>query len=183
VTLALDPAVSGALRGALALLLLSAAAHKLRDPVGFRAAVAAYGLLPARALPAAAGLLAPAELAIGAALLVPAAGPAAGCAGASLLALYALAMLAALAAGRRGIDCGCAVALGARRLGPATVARSAVLAVAALATSLPASPRPLVWLDALTATGAIAVLGCLFAAAELSLEQAGRARALRRREA
>ena len=180
-TRALDPALSGALRGGLALLLLSAAAHKARDLASFRAALAAYGLLPARSVPAAAGLFALAECAIAGWLLVPGAGAAPALAAASLLALYAVAMLAALAAGRRGIECGCGGPAGARRLGPAPVARNAVLVTAALAASLPASPRPLVWIDALSAAGAIAALACLFAAAELSLEQVERGRALRRR--
>lgn len=177
----LDPALSGVLRGGLALLFFSAAAHKVRDAAGFRAAVAAYGLLPARAVPAAATLIVASELAIAAALLVPGAGAAPGLAAAALLALYAGSMLAALAAGRRGIDCGCGGPAGARRLGPAHVVRNAVLVAAALASSLPPSPRPLVWIDALTAAGAVAVLGCLLAAAELSLDQASRGRALRRR--
>ena len=178
---ALDPVAAGALRAALALLLLSAARHKLTEPARFGAALAGYGLLPERALPASVWLLAACELAIGAALLVPGAGALAALAAAALLALYAGAMGAALASGRRGIECGCGGPAGDRPLGPALVARNAVLGVAALAASLPVEPRPLVWIDALTLAGAVAAAGFVFAAAELSLDQVALGRALRRR--
>lgn len=180
-TPALDPVVGGTLRGALALLLVGAALHKLRDRAAFRAALAGYGLLPGSSLPAVASLLAAAELAIAAALLLPAGARTAALAAAGLLALYAGAMLAALAAGRRGIDCGCAGPAGAKPLGPGLVARNGMLVVAALAASLPATPRSVSWLDAVTVTGAVAALACLFAAAEQSFEQAQRGRVLRRR--
>ena len=177
---ALDPVLAAALRVALALLLLPAAWHKARDPERFREALAGYGLLPARALPAAGWLLAAAELAAGAALLWPGSGPLPALAAAALLALYAGAMAAALAAGRRGIECGCGGPAGARPLGPGLVARNAALAAAALAAALPAAPRPLVWIDALSLGGAVAASGLIFAAAELSLGQAARGRSLRR---
>jgi hypothetical protein len=180
VSAAVDPVLAGALRVALALLLLPAAWHKARDPARFRAALAGYGLLPERALPAAPWLLAAAELAVGAALLLPGSGAPPALAAAALLALYAGAMVAALAAGRRGIECGCGGPAGARPLGPGLVARNAVLAAAALAAALPVAPRPLVWIDALSLAGAVAAAGLLFAAAELSLDQAARGRALRR---
>jgi hypothetical protein len=178
---ALDPVLAGALRGGLAMLLLAASLHKLRDGAGFRAALAGYGLLPERSLAAVAALLAAAELAIAAGLLVPAAARPAGLAAAALFALYAGAMLAALAAGRRGIDCGCAGPAGSRPLGPSLVARNALLVALALAASFPVAPRSLAWIDALSVAGAIAAGACLLAAAELSLEQAARGRVLQRR--
>ncbi len=180
-TVALDPAAALALRGALALLFVGAAGHKLRDRTGFRAAIAGYRLLPGALLPPVAWLLPAAELAVGAGLLAPGGAALAARAAAALLALYAAAMLAALAAGRRGIDCGCAGPAGSRPLGPSLVARNAVLVLAALAASLPVTPRPLHWIDAVTAAGAVAGLACLFAAAELSFGQAARGRLLRRR--
>jgi hypothetical protein len=181
VSAALDPVLAGALRAALALLLLPAAWHKARDPARFHAALAGYGLVPARAQGVATWLLAAAELSIGAALLVPATGALPALAAAALLALYAGAMAAALAAGRRGIDCGCGSPGGARRLGPSLVARNAVLAAAALAAALPVAARPLVWVDALSLVGTVAAAGLVYAAAGLSLEQAARGRSLRRR--
>jgi hypothetical protein len=181
VTPSLDPVLVATLRGSLALLFVAAALHKLRDRSAFRAALAGYGLLPEAWVAPAAALLAAAELAVAAGLLVPALGRLASLAAAGLLALYAGAMLAALAAGRRGIDCGCAGPAGARPLGPMHVARNALLVAASLAASLPAAARPVAWLDAVTVAGAMASLACLASAAELSLEQAARGRALRRR--
>jgi hypothetical protein len=177
----LDPVAAGVLRGGLALLLLSAAHHKLHRAAAFRAALAGYGLLPERAVPGVAAALAGAEAAVGAALLVPGTGAPPALAAAALLALYGLAMLAALARGRRGIDCGCFGPAGpqARALGPGLVARNAFLVAAALAAALPANPRPLSWIDAVTLAGAVATLGCVWAATELSLAQAVRGRALR----
>ncbi len=178
---ALDPALAAALRGGLAMLFLATSLHKLRDRAGFRAALAGYGLLPERAVAAVAALLAAAELAIATGLLVPGGAGPAGLAAAALFALYAGAMLAALAAGRRGIDCGCAGPAGSRPLGPSLVARNALLVVLALGASLPVAPRSLAWIDVVSVAGAIAAGACLLAAVELSLEQAARGRALRRR--
>jgi uncharacterized membrane protein YphA (DoxX/SURF4 family) len=184
VTPALDPAVAATLRLALALLFVGASLHKLRDRAGFRVALEGYGFLPKGWLAPVASLLAAAELAIAVGLLAPAGTRIAALAAAALLALYAGAMLAALAAGRRGIDCGCAGPIGSRPLGPTLVARNALFVAVALAASLPAAPRSLVWIDGLSIAGAIAAGACLFAATELSFEQAARGRALRtRREA
>jgi uncharacterized membrane protein YphA (DoxX/SURF4 family) len=184
VTPALDPAVATTLRIGLALLFLGASLHKLRDGVGFRAALEGYGFLPQGWLAPVASLLAAAELAIAAGLLVPAGTRTAALAAAALLALYAGAMFAALAAGRRGIDCGCAGPLGSRPLGPSLVVRNALLVAVALVAALPVAPRSLAWIDGVTVAGAIAAGACLVAATQLSIEQAARGRALRpRREA
>ena len=67
----LDPALHVTLRIALALLLLSAARHKLAAPAAFRDAIADYQLVPGWATTATAVALVAAELGIGAALLVP----------------------------------------------------------------------------------------------------------------
>lgn len=178
---AIDPVVSGALRGALAWLLGMSAWHKLRDPAGFSGAIAGYGLAPPRVVPALAAAVPVAELGLATALLVPAAAAAAALATGALLAAYAGAMLVALARGRRGIECGCGGPGGGHALGPHLVARNAVLVAAALAAALPAAPRGLGWVDAVTLAGALATLACLFAAADLSLEQAARGRRLRAR--
>jgi hypothetical protein len=180
-TPALDPAAAGALRGGLALLLLGASWHKLREWSAFHAALAGYALLPSGSLATVAPLLVAAELAIAAGLLAPGAGRPAGLAAAALFALYAGAMLAALGAGRRGIDCGCGGPAGSRPLGPALVARNALLVVAALVAALPVATRSLVWVDVLTVVGAIAAGLCVLAAVELSFEQAARGRLLRYR--
>ncbi|MGH7291189.1 MAG: MauE/DoxX family redox-associated membrane protein, partial [Myxococcota bacterium] len=67
--LTLDPALGLALRGGLALLLGTAAWHKLRDLGAFRDALAGYRLLPDGLVGVAALVLVAAELASACALL------------------------------------------------------------------------------------------------------------------
>jgi hypothetical protein len=179
VTPALDPALLAALRCALALLWLGSAHHKLKDPARFRTALAGYRLLPAPAVPAAAAGVLALELALALALLLPAAGAVAALASAALLALYGLAIAANLLRGRRWIDCGC----GARPqpLGPHLLARNALLIGIALAAALPASGRPLGWLDAVTIAGGAGALAALCAAIDAALANGARSAELRMR--
>ena len=166
-TIDLDPALRATLRGALALLWLAAASHKLRAPARFRDALAGYQLVPATAVRAVAALLAALELAIALALIAPGTGAAPALATGALLALYAAAISINLRRGRRAIDCGC----GARPqpLGEGLVVRNAVLIAIALAAALPANGRSLVWLDAATVAGGAAALAALYAAADATL--------------
>lgn len=97
----LDPAFHAALRGALGLLLLHAAAHKLRSPARFRAAFAGYRVVPDRLVSAAAALVVLSELVAGIGLLAPGAGAVPALLAAALLyasADLALAMAPRLAA-------------------------------------------------------------------------------------
>ncbi|HEY8153943.1 MAG TPA: MauE/DoxX family redox-associated membrane protein [Myxococcota bacterium] len=176
-TAELDPALRAALRGALALLWLVAAQHKLRDPARFREALAGYQLVPASFVRAFAAALAALELGLGLALLLPGAGAAPALATAALLALYAFAIAANLARGRRSIDCGC----GARPqpLGEELLARNAALVGIALLAALPASARALGWLDAVTMFGGAAALAALYAAVDAALANGVRSRAQR----
>jgi hypothetical protein len=173
--LALDPTLLGVLRGSLALLFALAALHKLRDLRGFTALLADYRLLPTAAAAPVAPALALAELAIGVALCTPTWGPLAARAAALLLALYAGAIAANLARGRRAIDCGCGLA--PRPLDAGLVVRNALLVGAALVAALPASPRALVWVDALSIGFGIATAACLFAAADAVARAAARSHA------
>jgi len=168
----LDPAVSWLLRVALSLLFARAAAHKLADVGAFRAAFEAYGVLPRRwAVPAAAALIA-LECGIAAALWLPTVAPVAALGAAALLAAYGGAMGLNLARGRRDLDCGCSGPAQRQPIRWALVARNAALALAALASALPAGARALGWLDVPTigagagvlALGYLAIDG-LFAAA------------------
>jgi Methylamine utilisation protein MauE len=177
---ALDPALRGALRGGLGLVLLAAAAPKLRDPARFRAALAGYALLPPRAESPAAAALVAAEVAAGAALLAPGSGPAPALAAAALFALYAAAIAANLARGRRDVDCGCGGPASRRPLGEGLVARNAALVLAAAAAALPASLRATVWIDAASGVGGALALALLYAAADAALANAPRLAAARR---
>jgi hypothetical protein len=159
----LDPAVAATLRGALALLLVASAAHKLRDFAAFRAALSAYRLVPERLVVAAAALVACAELVIGGAL---ATGASAGAAlsAAFLFAGYAAAIAVNLARGRRDLDCGCLGPGAGQPLHPWLVARNLALVAAALACRLPATERELGGIDALTIGAGVATLAALWLA-------------------
>lgn len=172
----LDPALGLALRGGLALLLATAAWHKLRDLAAFGAALGGYRLLPERALgPASIGLVA-AELSTAGVLLVS---PRASWAAAALLALYSLAISVNLARGRREIDCGCFGPAARQPLSPALLVRNAALIALALLCALPAAPRALVWVDGLTIAAAIGLGALVHGAVNALLANAPRLRALR----
>jgi uncharacterized membrane protein YphA (DoxX/SURF4 family) len=175
----LDPAARAVLRLALAWLFARAAAHKLRDPRGFRAALADYRLLPEALLAPAAAAVAGAELALAVLLLAPGAGPLPALAAAALLVLYTAAIAVNLARGRRHIACGCAGPAAEAPLHEALLARNAGLVGLALAAALPAAPRPLEALDAASVAGGAAALALLLAAAEVAIANAARQRVLR----
>jgi len=159
----MDPAIDTALRLALALLFLAAAWHKLRDPRGFRVALADYRLLPAATTSAVAALLVTAEVAAAVLLLVATPRAAGPLLGAALLALYAGAVAVNLLRGRRHIDCGCGA--GGATLTWSLVARNAILLAAALACLTSPRARALGWVDALSVVGTVAALAALYGAA------------------
>jgi hypothetical protein len=177
----MDPVLDVALRGSLALLFLVAAGHKLRDPGAFRATLADYRLLPARTTTLAATLVPGAELVAAGALLFPVGRSVGPLLTTALLVVYTGAIAINLARGRRDIDCGCAGPAARQPLGGGLVARNAVLVAGALGCLVPLRPRPLVWIDAVTATGAIAVLAGLYAALERMMATAPALARLRER--
>jgi hypothetical protein len=174
--LSLDPILRATLRLALAWLLLAAALHKLRDPGRFRVALGAYALLPERALGGVAASLAACELLLALGLLLPGAGPLPALGAAGLLGLYAGAMGLGLVRGLHGIDCGCGGPAGPQPISAALVARNALLVAASAVAALPAAPRPLVWIDAITVAGGVAALALLHASAEVAIAAAARLR-------
>jgi hypothetical protein len=168
----MDPAVHLVLRAGGALLLLTAAFAKLRDPAAFREAVAGYALLPVRIEVGAAVLMLAAEIAAGLALLAPAAWGALGAA--ALLVLYAGAVALGLARGLRHVDCGCGGPGGRRPLHAALAWRN--LAVAALLVAAAPEPasRALVALDAVSVGGGVLALALLYAAADVAIANQAR---------
>jgi Methylamine utilisation protein MauE len=168
----MDPVVDAILRGALALLLLTAAGHKLRDLGRFRATVAEYRLLPPGLVGAVAVLLAVGELTLAAALVAPALRTPALLATAGLLVLYGAAVAVNLARGRRDLDCGCAGPAVRRPISGWMVARNGLLAAVALAGTVPVHPRTLVWVDGLTVIAAIVVVAALHASVDRVLAYA-----------
>ena len=163
----MDPVADITVRAALALLFALATMHKLWDMAGFRTALAGYRLVPTRLVGAAAATLAGAELLTVALLAGSAAWRSAGpMVAAMLLLLYGGAVAVNLVRGRRDIDCGCGRPGARRPLSGWLLARNATLAAAALVVLLPVTPRPLLWLDALTVAGAVAGLAIMYAATE-----------------
>jgi uncharacterized membrane protein YphA (DoxX/SURF4 family) len=162
----MDPAVQLIVRGALALLFGWAAAHKLRDVAGFRAALEGYDLLARRwAVPAGALLIA-SEVGVAAGLLLPRVAPLAALAGAALLVLYAVAIAVNLRRGRRDIDCGCGGPAGRQTISGGLVVRNGVLALAALGSAAPAHARSLTWVDGPTIVAAVATVALLYTAVD-----------------
>ena len=169
-----DPVLVWISRLVVALLFAAAGLSKLRRPAAFREAVAAYDLIPGRAVAPAAWTLAAAEV-IGAALLLWPAGRVAGAVllGAMLL-VFSAAVAISIGRGRTDIDCGCWL-FGARqtagqgRLGPSILARNGGLAMLVFAASLSAEGRLLGALDWLTvASGTAAAVGLFAIAVQLT---------------
>lgn len=157
----LDPAIGILIIGCCALLLASAAFHKLRDLPRFGAVLRAYRLLPAGGV-----RLAPvvplAELAIGVGLIVPATHHASALAGAALLVAYAAAIALNLARGRRDLACGCGGPDDARPIAPWMVGRNLLLALLLAATVVPWSSRALLPTDLITVGGGAAIATLLY---------------------
>lgn len=162
--LAMDPVFAVVLRVFLALVLLVAALHKLREPGRFVAVLDAYHLLPRAIVPAVAHAVPVGEVVVGLLLL---AGSAAGATGATaLFGVYGLAIGINLARGRRDLDCGCG-GHGARQpIAPWMLARNAVLLACAAALLGPERSRALTWLDGATALPATLALFAMYAAVE-----------------
>ena len=170
----LDPLIAWMLRASIALLLGSAAIHKLRDRRAFLRTLAGYEIVPSPfTVPAAIALIA-AELSIAAGLLASDDGFQPAIAAATLLLLYSTAIGLNLLRGRRDIDCGC---LGPAHRQPLSVwllVRNALLIVAAGAAGLPVSERGLNLVDGISLLGGLTTLVLLFNATQLLAAQTWR---------
>lgn len=174
----LDPAIDAALRLAFVLLFVGAAVHKLRDLAGFRAALAAYELVPRTAARAVSAVVVAVELGIGAGLVVPALARVAAPLGMALLGVYALAIGVNLARGRGEIRCGCGGAGGERPIAPALVLRNIALAALLGLTLLPGTSREFAWLDLATVALAVTTAAVLYVAIDVAIANAGPLRRL-----
>ena len=156
---AFDPVTGHAAAAFIALLLLDAAWHKLRDLPLFQAALEDYRLVP-RALLSAMTLAIPlAELSAGLLLLPTRTRAMAGWLALALLALFTSAVVINLERGRARIACGC----GGTEQHPLSwplVARNVVLCLLCLVAAAPSTARQTTWIDPLAS-----VLAALFALA------------------
>ncbi|MBT8768970.1 MauE/DoxX family redox-associated membrane protein [Metapseudomonas boanensis] len=161
-----DPIYTIASALAVAVILASAATHKLRAPGRFADLVEDYQLLPQGLVRPVARLLPLLEAAIAFALLVPASRAIAAMAAAALLTGYALAISVNLWRGRRDIDCGCAGPDQAQPLRPVLLARNALLVALALVAGLSPQARDLGGFDGFVVIAASAVALLIYAAAD-----------------
>jgi hypothetical protein len=161
-----DPIFVIAAALAVAVILASAATHKLRAPARFANQVEDYQLLPRSLVRPVARLLPFVEVAVAFALLVPASRGTAALAAAVLLAGYAGAISINLWRGRRDIDCGCAGPEQAQPIRPVLLARNAVLVSLALVAGLAPLSRELGVFDSFVVIAASAVALLLYAAAD-----------------
>jgi hypothetical protein len=177
----IDPAVGELLILLYALLLVTAAWHKLQRFGEFAAVVDAYRVVPVPLVPVAARFLPSLEAALALALFWEPLRSAAGFAVAVLLAAYAAAIALNLARGRRNLDCGCAGPNDRRPIAPWMVVRNVLLACGALLAAAPWTERSFEPVDALTVVGGLAVLSLLYLATDRLLGQVvPRSRALRK---
>jgi hypothetical protein len=163
----IDPAISWTIAISLAVLFVSAASHKLRDPARFREVLRNYRLLTEILVPTAAVLLIALELTAVVLLLVVDTRMAGALLSAGMLAIYAVAMAINLLRGRVNLDCGC-LGIGARQ--PVRwwmVGRNVALAAIALLTVPPMMPRELTALDGVTIACATLSLALLYTAQSL----------------
>ncbi|MCD6681821.1 MAG: methylamine utilization protein MauE [Burkholderiaceae bacterium] len=171
---ALDPVLGHAVAGALALVLAVGAWSKLVDLEAFAFAVERYRLLPPAAARALGFVLPFAEIAAVALLVVPGLRPAGALLAGTILVLVSGAVVANLLRGRIDIDCGCGGPGQRQTLSWRLPMRNAVLVAACALAAAPAASRPLVWLDAFTATFAAAALWFVYAAADELLSDSQR---------
>jgi hypothetical protein len=150
----------------IAVLLASAATHKVRAPARFAKQLADYQLLPQALVRPVAHVIPVVELVIAFALLVPVSRYWAALAAAGLIALYAAAIGVNLWRGRRDIDCGCAGPDQAQPLRPILLLRNSVLVGVALLASVSPLARDLGFFDGFVTVAASAVALLLYAAAD-----------------
>lgn len=173
----IDPLVGRIIALGLALLLVSAAWHKLAAQAEFLAILRGYELLPGRLLRPVAALIPVAEITLAVAWLAGAARVFVAIVTAVLLLAYAAAIAINLHRGRLQIDCGCGLGGPAgtgQRLSGWLVARNLVLAGFALLAAFPANGRALTIADALTLAAATTAAMLLYAGSSQLIRNAAR---------
>jgi hypothetical protein len=161
----LDPVIQISVAYALAVLWLFGGVHKVMRFRRFSATVREYHLLPDSLSAPSAAIVAALEIGLASALFTQIGRSAALGGSAGLLTLYAAAIGVNLLRGRRHIDCGCLGPGDRQPLSEWLVGRNLVLGAAALVGLLPAQPRALVWVDAISIGATVCVLAAFYAAA------------------
>lgn len=172
VTGMLDPVFDIAIRGTLAALLLVAAWHKLRDPIGFWLAVSGYQLLRENLARPAARLIPLVEIALALSLVVLPSTSLPLVAAMALWLVYGSAIAVNLLRGRTELDCGCGGIGADQTIHWGLVARNGVLALVTGFLLFPGMTRELVWFDYAAAGFACLLLLLIYATAEHLLRNA-----------
>ena len=167
----LDPVIPLVIALSLAVLWLTAAAHKLRAFDAFSGVLADYRLLSVRATGICAAAVIGAELCLGIGLLMPTGRNFTLAGSALVLVLYAGAIAVNLVRGRRFIDCGCSGFARQQPLGAWLVARNLLLALVAVAATLPEQGRVLIWFDAVVVSAAVCISAFLYASIDRLIAQ------------
>jgi hypothetical protein len=162
----IDPIFVIASAVVVAVILASAATHKLRAPARFTQQLEDYQLLPQALLQLVARCLPLLEIGTAFALLVPASRPAASLLAAAMLAMYAAAISINLWRGRADIDCGCSGPDQTQPLRPALLTRNALLVSLALVASITPQARDFSFFEGFVVIAAAAVALLIYAAAE-----------------
>ena len=160
----LDPAIEFALRGAISLLLATAAFHKLRDPIAFWQVVAAYRLVPEFFARAVAFVIPTIEIALAVSLLVFVGTGLPVIAVIFLWLVYGAAIAINLLRGRLQLECGCGGLAADQTIHWGLVGRNGLLVATTGLLLLPSNARALFWLDFSTAFFGALVLILLYAA-------------------
>ena len=175
---AIDPAFADLLALALGAIFATSGAMKLGDLELFEGAAANYRLLPRRLERPFAWTLPLVECFSAGGMLFSATRLAAASMLLLLLAIFSGAIAINLARGRRNIDCGCFGPALRQELSGWLLARNLLLMVMAGLAAMPASARPIVWIDLVTIGMGAMTLIILYASANVALGNAPGTRAL-----
>ena len=162
----LDPVLEMSLRGAAAFLFISAAWHKVRDPIAFWQVLDAYKLLPEKLVRSISRAVPLVELITGASLLAMPSSAIPLVMAIGLWALYGAAISINLLRGRTQLECGCGGVAADQTIRWTLVVRNIFLAGFTALLFLPEAVRELVWLDFVTIVFGGLMLILLYAAAD-----------------
>ena len=180
----LDPAIGTLMLASVALLFLSAAAHKLRNLERFDEIFSAYGLMPAALVavnsrPRLSLLVPVLEIMVAAGLAVNAYRPYAAALGIALLLAYAAAIGVNLARGHRDLACGCGGPDERRPIAAWMVWRNLIVALAAASAFVPWADRVLGQWDAITIAFGLMTVALIYLCTDQLLGTARRSAELR----
>jgi uncharacterized membrane protein YphA (DoxX/SURF4 family) len=172
----LDPIIGSLLVGCYALLLISAASHKLRDLQQFAQVFAGYGIMPTINRRRLSWLVPVVEIVVAIALLLPATRAIAAAVAAALLLSYASAIAINLRSGRTLVACGCGGPDQRRPIAGWMVWRNLLLVAGLGLAMLPWNARALELTDAVTLGFGLLAVALLYSCVERLLGESGRAR-------